>query len=98
MFSIGGIIYAEKDEDKMNRCNLEGLEFIKSQRDIFEPYKIIVPNLTFREMRSLDKMMPFKNRPVPKKAKELAFIAGDAIEEYGKIYRYVPNFVEAEIH
>lgn len=98
MLSIGGIIYAEKDEDKINSCNLEGLEFIKSQRDIFEPYTINVPNLTFREMRSIDKMLPLENNSILKKAKELAFMADDNIKEYSKIYRYFPNFVEAEMH
>ena len=98
MLSIGGILYAANEEAQIKKCNFEKLDFIKCERSRYEPYTITVPNLTFREMRSLDKMMPLKNKLVPKKAKELVFVTDSEIKEYGKIYRYVPNFVEAEIH
>jgi len=51
MLTIGGIIYTARDEDKIKQCHFEGLEFIKNRRNVFAPYRINVPNLTFREMR-----------------------------------------------
>jgi len=92
MLSIGGIIYSNNDKDKINKCNFERLEFIKSEKDKYEPYKISVPKLTFREMRYLDKILPSGKR------ENLRFLSKEMIEDYSKIYRFFPNFVEAEIH
>lgn len=92
MLSVGGILFATNNEDKINKCNFEGLGFIKSKRDAFEPYRINVPKLTFREMRHLDKMLPSRKRA------HLRFLSKEMIDDYSKIYRFFPNFVEAEIH
>jgi hypothetical protein len=98
MLTIGGIIYSTSDEEKINKCNFEGLEFVKSKRHIFDPYRIIVPNLTFREMRYLDKWLPYDRfRGIDKKA-NIRFLSSHLIDDYSRIYRYFPNFVEAEMH
>ena len=48
-------------------------------------------------MRYLDKMMPYNYRSKMKDRKK-PFLTKKMIEDYSKIYRYVPNFVEAEVH
>lgn len=98
MLSVGGILYAENDDAQIKKCHFEKLDFIKCERDKYDPYKIIVPNLTFREMRSLDKVMPYDKISKIKKKQRPVFLTEKLVEEYSKIYRYVPNFVEAEIH
>lgn len=98
MLSIGGILYAEKDSTQIEKCHFEGLGFTKCKKDKYEPYKISVPNLTFREMRSIDKFMPSTNISKVRKEGKLNFLEPEKIKNYGDIYRYVPNFVEAEIH
>lgn len=87
MLSVGGIIYSNNDKDKITKCNFEGLKFIKPEQKEYKPYKINVPNLTFSEMHYLD-----KNK------EKLSFLSSELIKEYGEIYRYFPNFVEAEMH
>jgi hypothetical protein len=98
MLSIGGILYTENDDNKIEKCHFDKLDFIRLEKDKYDPYKIDVPNLTFREMRCLDKMMPFNNISELKNKEKPAFLTKKMIEDYSKIYRYVPNFVEAEIH
>lgn len=87
MLTIGGIIYSHNDASKIEKCNFESLKFVKAEKHKYEPYNINIPNLTFSEMRYLD-----KNKD------KLDFLSRQMIEEYNQIYRYFPNFVEAEIH
>lgn len=98
MLSIGGILYAKKDSERIKKCNFEGLDFIRCEKDKYKPYKISIPNLTFREMRSIDKFMPSTNISKVRKEGKLNFLEAEKIKNYSGIYRYVPNFVEAEIH
>lgn len=98
MLSIGGILYAENDEKKIEKCQFHKIDFIRCEKDKYEPYKIDVPNLTFRERRYLDKMMPSKNISKLKKKAKPKFLTKKMVEDYSRVYRYVPNFVEAEIH
>lgn len=97
MLTVGGIIYSQKDKKKIQECNFEDLDFIKSKRNEYKPYEINVPNLTFREMRYLDKILPRSKSPKIKKEEYLAFLSEEKQENYSKIYRYFPTFVEAEI-
>lgn len=92
MLTIGGVIYSNSDKDKIAKCNFKRLDFIKSEKDKFDPYRINVPKLTFREMRHLDKTLPSS------KGEKLRFLSKEMIDDYSKIYRFFPNFVEAEIH
>ena len=98
MLSFGGILYSEKDNPKIDGCNFNRLNFIRCNKDIYEPYTIDVPVLTFREMRYLDKILPIGNISEIKKKDRLKFLKTKMVEDYSKIYRYFPNFVEAETH
>ena len=88
MLTLGGIIYQKKDEEKVNQCEFEKLEFIRFTSD---PLRIRVPSLTFREIHALEKKMPSYKLdkckiPVPDKDKEM----------YSHIYRFFPTFAEAD--
>lgn len=98
MLSIGGILYAENDDTRIEKCNFEKLDFTRCKKDKYEPYKISVPNFSFREMRSIDKLMPSKEISKVRKKGRLTFLEKEKIKNYSDIYRYIPNFVEAEIH
>jgi hypothetical protein len=88
MLTVGGIIYQQKDVEKFERCYFQGLDFYRPGD---EPYLIDPPLITFREVRELDKHMPYRagkcKVPIPEEMKK----------EYSKIYRYFPTFTEAEI-
>jgi hypothetical protein len=98
MLSIGGILYAENDDKKIEKCQFHKIDFIRCEKDKYEPYEIDVPNLTLRERRYLDKMMPSKNISKLKKKAKPKFLTKNMVEAYSRLYRYVPNFVEAEMH
>jgi len=98
MLTVGGIIYSKDDEINISKCDFEKLDFIRTDRKKYEPYEIIVPKLTFREMRSLDKILPARESISIKNNKEITSIPKELRKQYSKIYRYFPNFVEAEIH
>lgn len=98
ILTIGGIIFDSSQKVLVNKMNFESLPFTT---DNHVSYKINSPNLTFREIKALDKALPdtletshgkFKN----KKLQAIPLIAND-IENYAKIYRYYPNFTEANL-
>lgn len=96
MLTIGGIIYSQKDKNKIQKCNFDKLDFIKSGRDA-KPYKIDVPILTFKEKCYLDKILPIDKSSGKKTKDDLSFLSKKIKENYSKIHRYFPSFVEAEI-
>lgn len=97
MLTVGGIIYSKNDESNISKCSFEKLDFIRTERKKYKPYEIIVPKLTFREMRCLDKVLPIKESTSIKNNREITSIPRELRKQYSKIYRYFPNFVEAEI-
>jgi len=94
MLSVGGIIYSQKDKKEIQACNFDKLKFINST---IKPYEIIVPKLTFREVRYLDKLLPLNKSSLKRKKDDLSFLSEEMKKNYNKIYRYFPTFVEAEI-
>jgi len=89
MLTIGGVFFNQEAEHKVNNCAFERLQFIKLEDEAF---KIEVPNLTYRELRSLDNKFPIKNG-LPK----LDGVPEGSIRIYSEVYRYFPNFAEAEL-
>jgi hypothetical protein len=87
MLTAGGIFFEEKDKDLVSKCAFNSLDFY---RPATESYDIYAPLLTFREIRALDGELPLTGKskiPVPE----------EDINKYEKVYRYFPNFTEAEI-
>lgn len=95
MLTIGGIIYQESDKDKINKCSFDKLGFTSCNNMLYEPYEIVAPKLTFREMRYLDQNLLIHN---PNEKKHCNILSQELINNYRKVYRYFPNFVEAEVH
>lgn len=94
MFTLGGIIYAERDKKIVKKCNFNSLEFIRTAES---PCKIVVPKITYREKNSLDKIMPLITQSSKSNEEQLNFLSQEEKNEYSKIYRYFPSFVEAEL-
>jgi hypothetical protein len=90
MLTIGGIIYNEAQAGRVNKM-FENIEFIRDGDDCFD---IRVPNLTYREIHALDKLLPSSsNKQIMKKIP----LSADDITNYKNIYRYFPNFTEVNL-
>jgi hypothetical protein len=98
ILTIGGIIYDDAQKSKINKMQFDNLPFIQSGENT---YKIESPNLTSREIKALDKVLPdvlefekgkFKN----KKIRDIPLNPTD-IQNYAKVYRYYPNFAETTL-
>jgi hypothetical protein len=96
ILTIGGIIYERSQKKQIDKMAFNDLPFIRYNE---ESYKIQCPNLTLREIKALDKALPdtlefvkgkFKNKLLQK----IPLIPTD-IKNYGKIYRYYPNYSES---
>lgn len=90
MLTVGGILYKKSEEESFKGCNFEQLEFIKKST---ESYLIRVPNLTYRELRHLDRYFPITGIS----STTLPGVPQKDIEDYSKIYRYFPMFAETEL-
>ena len=55
MLTVGGLLYDEGQKDIVAKCGFDSLPFIKSED---EEYRIVVPSLTFREIRHLNRQLP----------------------------------------
>lgn len=89
MFTLGGLLCSEADDSVRVAC---ALDRVKSYRPGPEPFEIVVPKLTFREIRYLDRRMP-KGHP---NEVDLHGIPAEDADHYAKLYRFFPGFVEAE--
>jgi len=90
MLTVGGIILSDAVEAKYQNCHFEDLEFF---RGCDTSYTIEVPNLTFKEIRHLDRQLPQTGIDVLK----VPSVPADEIGRYQKVYRYFPTFTESDI-
>jgi hypothetical protein len=90
MLTVGGIIYDEGQENLVASCGFDNLGFISHDEKF---YRIDSPNLTYRELRHLDTLLPINSVDefgidwLPKKD----------LEKYAKLYRYFPTFTESDM-
>ena len=90
MLTVGGLLYAEKQSKTVAKCAFDNLSFFCSDD---KPYKIEIPNLTYRELRRLDEHLPVADvgnlqvTPIPE----------EDVEKYARVYRYFPTFAETEM-
>lgn len=89
MLTTGGILYDEGQQDIVNQCAFDDLHYISTDET---PYLIEVPNLTYREIRHLDKQLP----RIDSDTLKADFVPENDMKKYEKIYRYFPNFAETE--
>jgi hypothetical protein len=91
MLTTGGLLYDEGHENIVNGGGFNQLKFaVLSDSD---PYLIEVPNLTYREIQHLDAQLPVTDH-TDLQAKS---IPEKDLERYARIYRYFPNFAEADM-
>lgn len=100
ILTVGGILYDELQKDKLDEMSFSNMDFIRQEDD---SYRISAPNLTLREIKALDKVLPDKHNTQIEKGKfknkklgEIPVIQTD-IQSYAKVYRYYPNFAETLI-
>lgn len=89
MTTIGGLIYDEGLSGHVEKCSFSNLPFIRTDAD---SYLIEVPNLTYREIRHLDRQLPIGDH----RQLEASAIPESDLEQYSRIYRYFPLFVESD--
>ena len=98
ILTVGGIIHDKSQKTKIDKMAFEKFAFFAGGN---ENYKIQSPNLTFREIKALDKALPnslellegeYKNDIL----RSIPLIKSD-INNYAKVYRYFPNFTEANL-
>ncbi len=104
MLTVGVLLYAEEDGEKVKRCDFEdpGLDFIQTGS---EAYQIQVPRLTHRERRYLDKKLPLIAGEEVEEGESATDVEEDVdigipsedVERYIRLYRYFPNFAETEL-
>lgn len=85
MLTVGWVFHSADDEPIFESCNFPGLDFYRPAEDSF---KISLPLLTLRELRSLERQLPLPDASDV----ELGSIPiGDATK-FIALYRYFPNF------
>ena len=97
MLTIGGFIFDEdKVEEHLEKMQIRALPFYKNDKDSFN---IQCPILSLKEIQALNKYLPcnpmdkhgaFENKDL----NDFPINNGD-INNYAKLYRYFPNFVES---
>jgi hypothetical protein len=90
MFTVGGLLYNKNEESILDECDFPSLEYLRSGKT---PFRIIVPNLTMKEIRHITSQLPKNNNS---ELKAYAISRRD-LNRFEKIYRYFPTFVEAEL-
>ena len=91
MLTLGGVMYIEEMAQTINEIDFEqNLSFIRTGND---SYLIERTNLTLREMRFIDTMLPLEG---DEDLDEIPVAERD-IRNYADLYRWYPRFTEAEL-
>lgn len=91
MLTYGGMVIEKSQNAIFSSCDFSNLAFVRTKGQV--PYKIDIPNLTFKEIRHLNSQLPLKGK---EKLKGSAIPEVDLMH-YKDVYRYFPAFREAEI-
>lgn len=101
MYTFGGLLIEEpKHLDLFEKIGFDKLPFVKNNDELFE---IDIPNLTIKEIKFLESIMPngINNEGEIVNLLELfnknPSIPGKDILKFAKIYQYFPTFTEAKI-
>ncbi|MET3501646.1 hypothetical protein ABIC45_003258 [Mucilaginibacter rubeus] len=97
MFTTGGVIYQQSDQDKFQKARFEDLAYIKTGID---PFKIEIPNLTLKEIKYIESYLPQNINLTTGKLKGVKpaddpDLPPSDVLKYTSIYRYFPNYTEA---
>jgi len=98
MLTVGGIILDSETNEKATRCNFSDLHFFRDDERV---YYIDPPNLTYREIKYLNKYMSLNNiNKIPRDDADNEIdkiVPMKDIEKFQKIYRYFPTFSESNL-
>lgn len=94
MLTVGGLLFEAGQVGVVEKCAFRRLDFIRDNLRLnTRPCFIEVPNLTYREMRHLDKRLPRG-----KKSKlKVPRVSATEVKKYERVYRFFPTFAETEI-
>lgn len=90
MLTVGGVLYDEGQDGIVAQCNFDSLPFVRTDEN---PYSIEVPPLTLKEIRHLNAQLPIDD-PADLEASR---IPEEHLDQYSRVYRHFPSFVEAEL-
>jgi hypothetical protein len=94
MMTVGGLIYEASRLSDVEKSKFQDLDFVRTATKAnSEAYRIEIPRLTFKEIRSLDRQLPRRARARLK----LPRVPADDIKKYERLYRYFPTFAETEV-
>lgn len=93
MSTVGFVFYKTEEEfRKLNSLNLDYFEFY---RDGEEAYSIDVPSLTMKEIKALLEVMPSSSQADRRQLEKI--IPPKEVEQFAKIYKYLPIFTDSEL-
>jgi len=84
------VLYDQGLSARVESCAFQQLNFVRTGREAF---LIRPPNLTYREMRRLDTLLPTDPATTP----ELPGVPQADCRTYAEMYRYFPTFAETEV-
>jgi hypothetical protein len=90
MLTVGGILLGQADFGPFRSSGMPDLWFVRPAES---PLDIVVQKLTIKEMKALDRCLPLgphSEGPPPS-------LPVGADEQYARIHRYFPTFVEADL-
>lgn len=92
MVTIGGIFFSNKETINYKNCNFEHFNFVVSPKKTSKPFNIEVPNLTIKEIKELNMLMPQLSKTFDSE-KKFGISKKDFVS-FSKIYRYIPAYSE----
>lgn len=101
MLTVGGILYDEKQKKEVSKMKFEDIKHISMDET---PVKIKCPNLTYKEVHHLNNLLPCDIKTntagmvsnIEFQELQKALNASDIIN-FADVYRYYPNFAEANL-
>jgi hypothetical protein len=89
MATVGGVVFEATELSAIAKLNTRSFRYYRPGSHYF---RIVAPNLTYREIRELNRQLPTDdidaiNVPITPEDKR----------DYARIYRYFPSFTEAEV-
>jgi hypothetical protein len=90
MVTVGGLLYEQGQEPLVAKCAFDHLPFVRTGDDAC---RIEIPKLTYKEIRHLDEQLPVL-QSLELKAHG---IPAEDLDLYSRLYRYFPNFAEADL-
>lgn len=90
MLTVGGLVYRSAEAPAVDNCKFDRSPHVRADAD---PFEIVAPHLTLREMLELSRQMP----TVPAADIDRHGIPVADVEEFVKGYRYFPTFIDVDV-